>query len=174
MASGDTLAQKSEDVVKDRFWAWQPPLPLTGVPVFVWPPRILEGLKFLVSWAFLGSIIIPFGALAIGTWTFLQPALERCAEFEAGWILQLFARNLVIIFVVAGGLHLYFHVFKLQGTNRKFHPRDLERDNPRFLGNNQVWDNMFWTLASGVTIWTAYEVLYFWAYANDMLPYYLE
>ena len=84
MASGDTLAQKSEDVVKDRLWAWQPPLPLTGVPVFVWPPRILEGLKFLVSWAFLGSIIIPFGALAIGTWTFLQPALERCAEFEAG------------------------------------------------------------------------------------------
>ena len=33
---------------------------------------------------------------------------------------------------------------------------------------------MFWSLASGVTIWTAYEVLFFWAYANDVLPHYLE
>ncbi|MEO9827257.1 MAG: sterol desaturase family protein, partial [Paracoccaceae bacterium] len=35
-----------------------------------------------------------------------------------------------------------------------------------FLFKNQNYDNMFWTLASGVPIWTAYELLLLWAYAN--------
>ena len=48
-------------------WAWHPPLPLQGIPVFVWPPRPLAALKYLVSVAFLGSVMIPFGALAIVT-----------------------------------------------------------------------------------------------------------
>jgi sterol desaturase/sphingolipid hydroxylase (fatty acid hydroxylase superfamily) len=29
-------------------------------------------------------------------------------------------------------------------------------------------------LASGVTFWTAYEAFFMWAYANDLLPYYLD
>ena len=45
-------------------WAWHPPLPLAPVPVFVWPPRPLVALRYLLSRAFLGSILIPFGALA--------------------------------------------------------------------------------------------------------------
>jgi len=51
---------------------------------------------------------------------------------------------------------------------------DMPKNNPRFFLNHQVWDNMFYTLVSGVTIWTAYEVFFFWAYANDYLPHYLE
>lgn len=111
MATRETVIRDSEEVPKDEIWAWHPPLPLTGVPVFVWPPRILEGLKYLVSRAFLGSLVIPFGALAAITWYLLQPALERCVVLEAGWILQLFARNLMLMLIVAGGLHLYFYVF---------------------------------------------------------------
>jgi len=34
----------------------------------------------------------------------------------------------------------------------------------------QIRDNIFWTIASGVTVWTAYEVLMFWAMANDYAP----
>lgn len=29
---------------------------------------------------------------------------------------------------------------------------------------------MFWSLASGASVWTAYEVLYFWGVANDVIP----
>ena len=173
MAISESLGRDSQGAGKSGVWAWQPPVPLTGGPVFVWPPRILEGIRYLFS-SILLSILLPFGALATFTWYFLQPALERCAELEAGWIAQLFARNIVLTVIVAGGLHLYFHVFKLQGTERKFDSGDMQRDNPRFLGNDQVLDNMFWTLGSGVTLWTAYEVFFFWAYANDMLPHYLE
>ena len=45
--------------------------------------------------------------------------------FELDWIAQIFARNLALMVVVAGGLHLYFHKFKVQGDERKFDPRDL-------------------------------------------------
>ena len=92
-----------------EFWAWHPPLPLKGVPVFVWPPRSADALKHFVSLSFLWSILIPFGGIAIFTWVYLQPALERCVEFHADWILQMYARNLGLMFVVAGGLHLYFY-----------------------------------------------------------------
>ena len=155
-------------------WAWHPPLPLAGVPVFVWPPRPAAALKYLVSVAYLGSVIVPFGVLAALSWFYLQPALERCAELEWGWILQMYARNLGLMLLVAGGLHLYFHKFGRQGAQRKFDPRALATNNRRFFARDQVWDNMLWTCASGVTVWTAYEAGFMWAYANDLLPFYLR
>jgi sterol desaturase/sphingolipid hydroxylase (fatty acid hydroxylase superfamily) len=155
-------------------WAWHPPLPLARVPLFVWPLRPLAALRFLSSLGFLWSLMIPFGALAIFTWAYLSPPLERCVAFQADWILQSYARNLGLMLVVAGGLHLYFYTFRRQGAERKFDPRDLARSSRKFFTRTQVWDNMFWTCASGVTVWTAYEVAFMWAYANGMLPFYLD
>ena len=155
-------------------WDWRPPLPLAEVPVFVWPPRPRKALQYLLSRVFLGSVIAPFTATAALTWFYLQPALERGVELRADWILQMFARNLVLMLVIVGGLHLYFHTWKRQGSERKFDRRDLDRSNRKFLGANQVRDNMFYSCASGVTLWTAYEVLFFWAYANGWLPFYLD
>ena len=152
-------------------WAWHPPLPIEYAPFFVWPPRPVEALKWFFSVALMWSLLMPLAALAVVTWFYLQPALERCVEFRADWIVQMYARNLAVIVLVAGGLHLFFYAFKGQGSQRKFDPREPSKNSPRFLGRNQVWDNVFWSCASGVTIWTAYEVLFMWAYANDTLPY---
>ena len=74
--------------------------------------------------------------------------------------------------LVAGGLHLYFYTFGRQGAERKFDPRGMGTNDRKFFARNQVWDNMLWTCASGVTIWTAYEAGFMWAYANDLLPFY--
>ena len=155
-------------------WAWHPPLPLAGVPIFVWPPRPVAALKYLGSVAYLGSVIVPFGVLATLSWFYLQPALERCVELEWGWVLQMYARNLGLMLLVAGGLHLYFHKFKRQGAQRRFDPRELGTNNRRFFARDQVWDNMLWTCASGVTVWTVYEAGFMWAYANELLPFYLH
>ncbi len=38
------------------------------------------------------------------------------------------------------------------------------------IDKNQVLDNMFWTCASGVTVWTAYEALMMRALANGYVP----
>ena len=39
----------------------------------------------------------------------------------------------------------------------------------RFTFNNQTYDNIFWTLVSGVPIWTCYEVLLLWSCANGYI-----
>ena len=169
MSESGTVAGAHEEI-----WAWRPPLPLRGYPVFVWPPRPVAALKFLVSLGYFWSVIVPFGAVASFTWVYLQPALDRSVDFQADWILQMFARNLVLMLIVAGGLHLYLYWFKRQGSERQFDARGLIKSNRRFFTRNQVRDNMFWSCASGVTIWTAYEVVFMWAYANDLLPFYVD
>ena len=176
MRSNRTHTTQFEDVTSPHkvSWLWHPPLPLTTVPVLVWPPRPAAALKYLLSFAFLGSIILPFGALAVIIWVYLQPALERCVQFQADWILQMYGRNLGLMILVAGGLHLYFYTYKRQGTTRKFDPRELDRSNRKYVSGNQVWDNIFWSCASGITIATAYEVFFMWGYANDLLPFYLD
>ena len=176
MRSNRTRTTQFEGVTSPQkvSWLWHPPLPLTTVPVLVWPPRPAAALKYLLSFAFLGSIILPFGALAVIIWVYLQPALERCVQFQADWILQMYGRNLGLMILVAGGLHLYFYTYKRQGTTRKFDPRELDRNNRKYVSGNQVWDNIFWSCASGITIATAYEVFFMWGYANDLLPFYLD
>ena len=72
--------------------------------------------------------------------------------------------------LVAGGLHLYFYTFRMQGDERRYDARPLATKSRVFTFNSQVRDNMFWTLASGVTIWSAYEVLMLWALANGYAP----
>lgn len=150
-------------------WAWHPPLPLEGIPVLVFPPRPVKALRWFFSIAFLWSLLIPYTLLAAITWFYLQPALERSATFEAGWISQMLARNLGLMVLVAGGLHLYFYSFGKQGSRHKYDSRGQSRNDRKFLGHNQVWDNFFWSCASGVTLWTLYEVFFVWAYANDGL-----
>ena len=174
MATTESVIEAPVKTAEESIWAYQPEIPLDRVPVFVWPVQLVQGLKYLLSRQILLSVVIPFGGLATFAWYFLQPALERCVTLEPGWIAQMLARNFILIFIVAGGLHLYFHVFKLQGTDKKFDSHNPRAKNPRFFLKDQVWDNMFYTLVSGVILWTAYEVFFFWAYANGMLPYYLE
>jgi lathosterol oxidase len=40
----------------------------------------------------------------------------------------------------------------------------------KFTFGDQVWDNMFWTLAWGVPIWTAYECGLLWMLSQGMIP----
>ena len=70
---------------------------------------------------------------------------------------------------VAGGLHAYFYRYKCQGDRRKFDLRQMLRKNRVFTLNYQVRDNMFWTCISGVTIWSAYEILMMWSMANGYM-----
>ena len=168
----DELAASAE--TQNSTWAWHPPLPLRDPPVFVWPPRPLAMLRFLLSLGFLWSLLVPFFAIATVSWLYLQPALDRCVELRADWVLQMYARNMALMLLVAGGLHLYFFTLKRQRSERQFDNRALSTNEGRFFTRDQVWDNMFWTCASGVTLWTAYEVFFMWSYANEQLAFFLD
>jgi sterol desaturase/sphingolipid hydroxylase (fatty acid hydroxylase superfamily) len=60
---------------------------------------------------------------------------------------------------------------KAQGNTFKYSAKWLDTDNPTFLFRNQTTDNMIWTLTSGIPIWTAYEVVTLWVFANDYIPW---
>ena len=100
-----------------------------------------------------------------------QPELSRMAEFRLDWIAQVYFRNLALLVLFAGGLHLRLYTFRGQGSDYKFNLNWLGEKNPTFLWGNQLRDNVFWSVASGCTVWTAYEVPMMWAYANGMIPY---
>lgn len=155
----------------DREWNWQPGGRIELSPLFVWPLKPLDVLRwFAASWLALTERLVIL-ALSLATWFYLQPALERCVNFEFGWIAQIYLRNMAFMIVLAGGLHLYFYTFGKQGKTRKYDGRDLVSNHRGFTFGNQVLDNMFWTLASGVTVWTGFEVLLMWGYANGYISY---
>tara|TARA_Y100000588_G_C14203984_1_gene903776 strand:+ start:253 stop:987 length:735 start_codon:yes stop_codon:yes gene_type:complete len=74
------------------------------------------------------------------------------------------------MFLIFGGWHLRFYIFKAQDRAYIFNKRWPQAKNRRFLFGNQVHDNMFYSIVSGCTIWTAYEIATMWAFANKLIP----
>ena len=138
----------------------------------VWPPRLVGTLKWFFGWP---GYLWPWNSLILGialvTWFFLTPPLATMQTFEPGWIALIFGRNLGMMVLYFGGLHLYFYIAKGQGNDFKYSTQGLATKSKTFLFGSQVRENMFWSLASGATVWTAYEVVTWWAYANEVLPF---
>lgn len=164
-------AAPAESGYRNEKGEWRPPYPVKYAPIFVWPPRPIDFVKWALSYpGFLWPWNSIYLLITVVTWFYFQPALTRCVEFRWDWIAQMFLRNLVLIWLVAGGWHLLLYTFKLQGTDRKYDPRWLRTGDRNFTFRDQLWDNIFWSCVSGVPIWTAYEVWYMWAAANGRVP----
>jgi lathosterol oxidase len=153
-----------------RQWHHRPAVPVAVSPFFCWPPSPRRMVRWIAQrWLRLAenSILV---VLATGCWFFLQPPLKDFKTLAAEPVLLMYARNLVLMTAVAGGLHLYFYRFRRQGNDRRFDARPLKENSKSFTFGDQVLDNMFWTLTSGVAVWTGYEVLMLWAMANGYAP----
>lgn len=149
-------------------WNHRPELPIQVSPLFRWPLKPIAILKwFWESWFLISERLLLVG-LAFISWYYLQPSLENSQSFEFGWIAQMWVRNVCLMTLVAGGLHLWLFTFKGQGKQLKYDPRDLANGR-LFTFGNQTYDNIFWTIVSGVTVWTLYEALMIWAFANEYL-----
>lgn len=151
-------------------WNHVPDVPLQVSPFFAWPLRPRAMLAWLWNAWFLITERLIIVVIAFISMTFFQPPLEETQTLAVGWVAEMYVRNLVLMTLVAGGLHLYFYTFTQQGQRLKYDPRPLMKNGKQFTLGGQIRDNMFWTLASGVTIWTAYEVLLLWAMANGYAP----
>lgn len=151
-------------------WHYVPPLPIKTSPYFSWPPDFPSIARWMINGWFPISERSIILLLAVISAMFFHPELERCREFAVGWIAQIYLRNLLLMSLVAGGLHWYFYIAKSQGDEYRFDARPLVKNNRVFTFNSQVYDNIFWTLFSGVTVWTAFEVIMMWALANGYAP----
>ena len=151
-------------------WHYTPPLPLGASPYFHWPLDLVAIAKWIYNaWLPLSERLIIL-VIAFVTWLYLYPDLEQTQTLSVGWIAQIYFRNLALMILVAGGLHLYFYIWRRQGDERRYDTRPFPTDHRKFTFNSQVLDNIFWTLCSGVTIWSTYEVLMIWALANGYTP----
>lgn len=151
-------------------WHFSPDLPVTNNPLFEWPLDARRIAAYYRDYWLTISEVSIFLALAVFGWIFLSDHLGDMSVFSAQWIGVIYAFNLSITLIFAGGFHLFFYRLRIQGDNRKYVSQFGHRGGGRFTFGRQVYDNMFWTLASGVTIWTGYEVFLLWAHANSWMP----
>lgn len=153
-----------------RGWNHLPELPLKVSPLFTWPLNPIEMARWVWnSWFLISERLIIVGIASVSYFWF-QPPLEQTRTLAFGWIAQMYLRNFLLLFIVAGILHLWFYTFSKQGDKLKYDARPLMMNGRQFTLGGQIRDNMFWTLGSGVFFWTAYEVLMFWALANGYAP----
>jgi sterol desaturase/sphingolipid hydroxylase (fatty acid hydroxylase superfamily) len=140
--------------------------------VFVWPVRPLAILRWLFAYP---GYILPwnlfYAAVAVGVWLYLTPSALTMQTFAPGWIAFVLARNACLVLLFFGAFHLRLYIRKAQSKAFKYNPKWPDVGNRTFLFRDQTRDNMFWTLASGVPIWTAYEVVTLWVFANGYVPW---
>lgn len=154
---------------KSKEWNYHPTLPISMSPVFDIPPKPKAAFDWLLgTWLKLTPPVSHLMFAIVATLFFL-PTLTEMQTLNWNWVLRVAAINYCAVIILAGCLHAYFHTFAGQNKQLKFDIRPLEK-NARFTFGDQVHDNMFWTLASGVPIWTAWMVLYFYAAANSWIP----
>jgi len=153
-----------------EIWHHHPPLPIPDTPVFDWPPRLPDALRWISNrWIHITASTL-FLVVAILIFNFGLLPGDKATSLSPGWILGVWLRNITLLLLFAGSLHLWLFTFSGQGKRFKFDAQPMKRNHKRFSFGNQVYDNMFWTLSSGVAAMTFFEVLYWWAVANDVVP----
>ena len=148
---------------------WNHKTPVVFSPLFDWPPKPKDAfLELTKRWATISRNVL-FLAMAFLVFRYLIADNTALRSLSLGWVGTIFLRNYLLMLVIAGGLHLYLFTFRMQGNRLKYDPREKLSKSRKFSFQNQVWDNIFWSLASGTTIWSIYEVLYFWGVANGVI-----
>ena len=171
MSQSGQTAESQQKTGKSRSpWHYTPALPLTVSPYFQWPINVGSIVKWMISGWFPLSERLIILAIALIFSALFQPSIAETSSFSAGWIAHLYLRNLFLMCLVAGGLHWYFSIARKQGDERRYDARPFATSSKLFTFGSQVRDNMFWTIGSGVTVWTAYEALILWALSNGYAP----
>jgi lathosterol oxidase len=164
MTSDTTQSENS----RKNIWNHRGPVVMS--PVFEWPPRPAEAFVALTKrWVTLTRNTL-FLLIAMCIYNYFLPDLTVMKSLSLQWIGPVLLRNFLLFLLVTGGLHLFFFTFRKQGSKLKFDHRQQLDKSKLFTFNNQLYDNMFWTLTSGTLVWTSYEVLYFWGVANQVIP----
>ena len=144
---------------------WTPNKHLELAPYFTWPREPRKYLDWLIGYLFPWNML--FMALAVVSWLYLTPSIETLKTLAPGWIVYLLARNSLLVLIIYGALELRLYIQRAQANRFKFNGKwPSENPSDVFMFKNQNVDNIIRTFATGVPIWTAYEVLGLWCYAN--------
>jgi len=164
------MTQDTDPKPISKEWNYHPDLPLADLSIFKWPPDPhFLGRWVLRNWLTLSERVMMV-VLATLCWLFLYPSLGTAKTLAFGWVFQVWLVNLGLMICIAGGLHWFFYVWRGQGKALKFDHREPAKGNSLWNFSNQVHDNMFWSLGSGVLQVTVLQVLVMWLMANGYVP----
>lgn len=175
MSTADATATSEELEIgmpagESKSWNYHPDIPIQYSPLFSLPPNPLAIVKWFVgAWLPLTELTL-YLLLAITVWRWLQPPLEETTSFAIGWVGAIWLRNIIMMTLIATALHLWLYRWRKQGDSYRFMRVLPTAKNPKFFGGYQLLDNIFYSLVSGVTFWSAYEAAMWFAYANDYAP----
>lgn len=155
---------------RDKRGHWTPSKPLEVGPLLDTP----WSLRRVIAW--LPCYFLPWNAVFFGVaatfWMWLTPSRETLETLEFGWVVFIFLRNAVLILAIYGALEFRLYVQRRQGASFKYNAA-FPKDQPSgvFWFRSQTIDNALRTFISGLPVWTAYEVLGLWAWANGIGPW---
>lgn len=159
------------DVQEPAVAGWTPEEPVNVPPLLHWPPPPVRILRYLFGFpGFYFPWLALYGLVALLQWLALQATRADLARLSAGWIALLLASNAIAAVVVYGSWHRQLYGRRAQGARFKYNPRwPASQDlSPPF--RRPTANNVFWSLCSGVPVWTAYAVLTLWAQARGIAP----
>ena len=155
---------------ESKSWNWHPDIPIQYSPLFSFPPNPLSIAKWYIgAWLPLTELTC-YLLLAIAVFFWVQPPLHETRTFSLDWVTALWARNFIMMTLIATALHLWLYTWRKQRNEFRYMRQEPTAKNRRFLGGSQLRDNVFWTLVSGVTMWSLYETGLWYAMANGFSP----
>jgi sterol desaturase/sphingolipid hydroxylase (fatty acid hydroxylase superfamily) len=150
---------------------WKPHEPLRYPPVFIWPPQPRKFVGWLFGFpGYIWPWNLLYAVIGLAVWLYATPTFEATRTFNWGWIAFVLVRNAALVLVYFGAFHLRLYMLRAQGLSFKYNAKWPATNSPTFLFRNQTADNVFWTFASAVPIWTAWECLTLWLFANGRIP----
>lgn len=155
---------------RDARGNWRPAEPVRLPPVHARPFEVRPFMTWLFGFpGFLWPQNAFWLGLTLATWFWLTPELATMATLEPGWIGLILVRNVGLLVLLFGGLHLYLCVLKVQGDRLKYTTKPFTTGSRQFLFRSQVWDNVFRSVVFAAPVITTFEVSTYWLFANGFL-----
>ena len=140
-------------------------------PIYRIPPPIIQSINWLYNFFFPWWIL--YFIMAYLSYLFIQINSQIMLNFDLKLFSFIWLKNFFFLFLFAGGIHWWLYIRKNQTLDYKYYAKWPTENNSKFLFKNQVKDNMFWSIVSGCTIWTAFESYVLWQQATGGVTVYL-
>jgi hypothetical protein len=143
MSTTDTIHASDELVIgtpagENKSWNWHPDIPIQYSSLFTYPLSPVAIVKwFARAWLPLTELTC-YLVLAIVVWRWVQPPLADTQALTVGWAGALWARNFILMALIATVLHLWLYSWHKQGDRYRF-----MRNAPTARGTFPLLKNQF-------------------------------
>ncbi len=149
---------------------WTPRAHSQVAPIWAWPPRPIEVLKWLPS------LLWPWNAFHLATaliwWFLVVPDVETLKVLGWAWPLRLLIVNWLACLAWYGVFEWRLYRQRAQGTVFKYQSKwPAEQPSDVFWFRSQNLDNFLRSFGISIPLWTLVQVTFLWVYAQGWVPW---